>query len=106
MRTWKWMLTSFLLITLSAMAQQSADQSSTSNPVQASSGQANAAASQPASAPAPTAQPAASQPANPASGQPAAAATAPPTTMDQVVDRTIVREHALMDMLKSRTPLV
>jgi hypothetical protein len=106
MRTWKWMLTAFLLITLSAMAQQSADQSSTSNPVQASSGQANAAASQPASAPAPTAQPAASQPANPASGQPAAAATAPPTTMDQVVDRTIVREHALMDMLKSRTPLV
>ena len=29
-----------------------------------------------------------------------------PTTMDQVVDRAIVREHALMDMLKNRTPLV
>jgi hypothetical protein len=104
MRTWKWMLTAFLLITLSAMAQQSADQSSTSNAVQP-----NAAASQPATPPAPTAQPAASQPANPASGQPAAAASAavaPPTTMDQVVDRTIVREHALMDMLKTRTPLV
>jgi hypothetical protein len=26
--------------------------------------------------------------------------------MDEVVDRTIVREHALMDMLKNRTPLV
>ena len=104
MRTWKWMLTAFLLITLSAMAQQSADQSSTSNAVQP-----NAAASQPATTPAPTAQPAASQPANPAAGQPAAAASAamaPPTTMDQVVDRTIVREHALMDMLKTRTPLV
>jgi hypothetical protein len=35
-----------------------------------------------------------------------ATASSAPTTMDQVVDRTIVREHALMDVLKSRTPLV
>ena len=98
MRTWKWMLTAFLLITLSAMAQQGADQSSTSNAVPA-----NAAGSQTATTPAPTAQPAASQAANPAA---ASAATAAPTTMDQVVDRSIVREHALMDMLKTRTPLV
>jgi len=98
MRTWKWMLTAFLLITLSAMAQQGADQSSTSNAVQA-----NTAGSQTATTPAPTAQPAASQAANPAA---ASAATAAPTTMDQVVDRSIVREHALMDMLKTRTPLV
>ena len=103
MRTWKWMLTAFLLITLSAMAQQTTDQSPSSNA-------APAAASQPANAPAPTAQPAASQPSNPASEQSAAApstsAQAPPTTMDQVVDRSIEREHALMDMLKTRTPLV
>jgi hypothetical protein len=92
------MLTAILLITLSAMAQQGADQSSTSNAVQA-----NAAESQTATTPAPTAQPAASQAANPAA---ASAATAAPTTMDQVVDRSIVREHALMDMLKTRTPLV
>src|SRR5579863_9600588 len=98
MRTWKWMLTAFLLVTLSAMAQRGADQSSTSSPAQA-----NAAGSQTATTPAPTAQPAASQAANPAA---ASAATAAPTTMDQVVDRSIVREHALMDMLKSRTPLV
>jgi hypothetical protein len=97
------MLTAFLLITLSAMAQQGADQSSTSSPVQASAGQANAAASQTATTPAPTAQPAASQATNPAA---ASAATSAPTTMDQVVDRSIVREHALMDMLKTRTPLV
>jgi hypothetical protein len=104
MRTWKWMFTASLLVTLSAMAQQSADQSPTSNAVQPS-----AAASQPATTAAPTAQPAAAQAASPAPGQPAAAASAamaPPTTMDQVVDRTIVREHALMDMLKTRTPLV
>jgi hypothetical protein len=106
MRTCKWMLTAFLLITLSAMAQQTTDQSPSSNAAQSS-----AAASQPATTPAPTAQPAASQPANPAPGQSAAApsanaAAAPPTTMDEVVDRTIVREHALMDMLKTRNPLV
>jgi hypothetical protein len=99
MRTCKWMLTAFLLITLSAVAQQSANQSSSN------AAPANAAASQPATA----AQPAASQPANPASGQSAAAASAamaPPTTMDQVVDRTILREHGLMELLKTRTPLV
>src|SRR5271155_5380233 len=99
MRTCKWMLTAFLLITLSAVAQQSANQSSSN------AAPANAAASQPATA----AHPAASQPANPASGQSAAAASAamaPPTTMDQVVDRTILREHGLMELLKTRTPLV
>jgi hypothetical protein len=100
------MLTAFLLITLSAMAQQTTDQSPSSN-----SAQSSAAASQPATTPAPTAQPAASQPANPAPAQSAAVpststAAAPPTTMDQVVDRAIEREHALMDMLKARTPLV
>jgi hypothetical protein len=90
------MLTAFLLITLSAMAQQTNDQSPS----------ANAAGSQPATTP--TAQPAASQPAQPAQAAApaqASAAMAPPTTMDQVVDRAIVREHALMDMLKNRTPL-
>jgi len=101
------MLTAFLLITLSAMAQQTIDQSPSSSPVQASAGQSSAEVSQPATTPVPAAQPAASQPANPASAQPGAAtAMAPPTTMNQVVDRAIVREHALMEMLKNRTPLV
>jgi hypothetical protein len=102
MRTWKWMLTAFLLITLSAMAQQTTDQSPSSN-----ASQPSAAGSQAATTPAPTAQPAASQPANPASSTaPPSPAQAPPTTMDEVVDRAIVREHALMDMLKARNPLV
>ena len=101
MRTSKWMLTAFLLITLSAMAQQSANQPSSS-----SAAQANAAASQPATTPA---QPVSAATTNPASGQSTAAASAamaPPTTMDQVVDRTILREHGLMELLKTRTPLV
>jgi hypothetical protein len=35
-----------------------------------------------------------------------APAAASPMTMEQVVDRTIQREHALMSLLRSRTPLV
>src|SRR5437660_9311927 len=31
---------------------------------------------------------------------------APSTTMDQVVNHVVEREHALMEMLKSRTPFV
>ncbi len=68
----------------------------------------NATAQQPA---APTATPPAESPAT--VSQPAAApaapsnlAAAPPTTMDQVVDRAIAREHALIAMLETRTPLV
>src|SRR5262252_3583918 len=50
-------------------------------------------------------QPAASAPQN---SQPAAAAQpqGPPTTMDQVVDRTIQREQALIKFLAPRTPVV
>ena len=104
MRNWKWMLTALLLITLSAMGQQTTDQSASAG--QASPVQANAAGSQTTTAPATTAQPAASQPTNPASGAATLAPMAPPTTMDEVVNRAIAREHALMDMLKTRTPLV
>src|SRR5579863_6458083 len=37
---------------------------------------------------------------------PSGAQLAPPRTMDEVVDRAIAREHALMAFLKDRTPLV
>ena len=78
MRTWKWMVTAFLLAGLSAFAQQTAGQSTTA-PQQAA--------------------PQTSQPADPA-------AASAPTTLDQVVDRAISREHALVIMLAKRTPLV
>ena len=88
MRTWKWMITASLLIGFSAMAQQTTAPASSS------------------AAPIPSAQPSP----NPAPGEgPAAApqpATVAPTTMDQVVDRAIVREHALISFLQTRTPLV
>src|SRR5437867_11954840 len=76
MRNWKSIVAASVLITLSAVAQQTAAPSSSSTP--------------------PTTQPTTST--TPPAAQ--------PTTMDQVVDRTIEREHALMDVLKTRTPLV
>ena len=94
MLTWKWRVTAFLLITLGAMAQQPAGQSSPSQtPPPQPAGQ--------------TAQAAPAQPQSSAQPQGVSAPTAaPPTTMDQVVDRAIAREHALTEMLKTRTPLV
>src|SRR5580692_4003693 len=67
MRIRHWVIVAFLLLKLSANAQQSANSAASANP---------------------------------------APASAPSTTMDQVVDRALEREHALMAMLKTRTPLV
>src|ERR1017187_10311995 len=44
--------------------------------------------------------------ANRAASASTASASAPSTMMDQVVDRALEREHALIEMLKTRTPLV
>ena len=85
MRTWNGIVTAFLLLSLSAAAQQRTGSSSP-----ATAGRS----------------PAASQPQTPAMPTPPPMTTPTPTTMDQVVDRTIEREHALMKMLSSRTPLV
>jgi hypothetical protein len=63
-----------------------------------------APSSVPATSPAAASSPASSAPAPSAPSSPPAIAA--PTTMDQVVDRAIEREHALMEMLKTRTPLV
>jgi Peptidase family M48 len=48
----------------------------------------------------------ASQPVQSAAPVAAAPAQQAPTTLDQVVDRIILREHGLIDMLKTRTPIV
>jgi hypothetical protein len=97
MRTSNWIITAALLGSLSAAAQQAAD--SSAQPVSQS-----AQASQPAnSAPAQTSVEPSAQ-----AAQPAAAPTvqAAPTTMDQVVSLFIEREHGLIKMLGSRTPVV
>ena len=99
MRISRLTIISFLLLALSAVAQTTGQSSSA--PAQAPA----PAAAQPAAAPAPAAPMVQPQ----GSPQPDAAtmsAAASPTTMEQVVDRAIAREHALMKMLATRNPLV
>ena len=94
MRTSKWMFTAALLVSVSAAAQQPADSQSPAQPsptaaTQAAPSQSSQVQSQQATAPAPT-----------------PSALPQPTTMDQVVDRFIEREHGLMKALATRTPVV
>ncbi len=115
MRTWKWMFTAALLASLSAAAQQPSAEgtpaeagSPAAAPLPPQSQPASAAASTAASSSTPASS---SMPAS--SSTPASTAPAPmvsslpaPTTMDQVVDRFIEREHGLMKALTTRTPVV
>src|SRR5258708_3259821 len=78
MRTSKWMFIAVPLVSATIRAQP-----------QARKGQASSSKGQPATAPAPT-----------------PSALPQPTTMDQVVDRFIEREHGLMKALSNRTPVV
>lgn len=72
----KWIFTAILMGAISAAAQQSAPSTVTATTASSS-----------------------------VQAQPEAQAV-PATTMDEVVDRSIVREHALIKMLSTRTPLV
>jgi len=100
MRNSRWMIIVFALFALSAAAQ-TADPSATAAQAPApQAAQPSAVQTTPASTPQ-------AQPAQPPVPEPATAVSAaPPATMDQVVDRAIEREHALMKMLTTRTPLV
>jgi hypothetical protein len=136
MRTSKWMFIAALLVSVSAAAQQPAESRTstpaangpmptdsqplsvgTVPPLPASTDVAQAQAAPATTAPATAAQPQApqTQPQAQAQAAPAPATTAPaptpsaqpqPTTMDQVVDRFIEREHGLMKALSNRTPVV
>ena len=107
MRTSKAILTAVLLASMSAAAQQAAqpqpaqpsapDASPTAQPLQ----QAAPATAQPAD---PQAQPAAA--AAPSNAIPVPETVAAPTTMDQVVNLFILREHGLIKALATRTPVV
>src|SRR6266576_5202953 len=96
MRTMNGIVTAFLLLSLRVIAQQPAQPSPP-------------AASETSQSP----QPAVTEPAlqtspqtQPAPAQPNLHPQAAPTTMDQVVDRFIEREHSLMNLLQDRTPIV
>src|SRR5580658_8002386 len=89
MPTMNWIILALLAVTMTAAAQQPA--SAPQNPQPAAATQAD------------------QTPAAPASQAPAAQAPvnlAPPTTMDQVVDRVILREKDLIKFLSPRTPIV
>ncbi len=100
MRTWKAIFTAALLAallaTMSAAAQQAADSQPSAQPSAPDATQTAQPSQQPTPAPTP-AQAAPDQ-------QPAAAPA--PTSMDQVVSLLIEREHALIQMLSKRTPVV
>jgi hypothetical protein len=110
MRTSKWMFTAALLISVSAAGQQATDSQPSAQPNAAAARQpAQAPASDAAqAAPAQTATsaPQASQPQASTAPVPTPSALPQPTTMDQVVDRFIEREHGLMKALSNRTPVV
>jgi hypothetical protein len=100
MRTWNSMVTAFLLLALSAVAQQPAETHATEAAASQTSQPSQPAAGQPAATSQTPQTPPASSQATPASQ------SASPTTMDQVVDRFIEREHGLMKMLENRHPVV
>ena len=106
MRTWKWILTAALLASLSAAAQQAADAQPSAQTPAPDAAQTGQPSQQAAPATAAPAQTQATQPAPAAQAiQPPAPAPAP-TTMDQVVNLFIQREHGLIKMLSNRTPVV
>ncbi|HME34138.1 MAG TPA: M48 family metalloprotease [Candidatus Sulfotelmatobacter sp.] len=117
MRTWNLLLTAALLASMSAAAQQAADSQPSAQPPAPDATQTAQPAPQAAPAtdqPAPASQatPDASQAAQPAAA-PAQAVALPqpapapaPTTMDQVVNLFIEREHGLIKVLANRTPVV
>ncbi|HTW30497.1 MAG TPA: M48 family metalloprotease [Candidatus Sulfotelmatobacter sp.] len=112
MRTSNWILTAALLTSMTAAAQQAADSQPSAQPSTPDAAQT----AQPAASQSQPAAPATQQnaPAAPAT-QPASTASAPiappppaaaPTTMDEVVNLFIEREHGLIKMLSNRTPVV
>jgi hypothetical protein len=115
------MLTAALLVSMSAAAQQAADTqppaqpatpdatqaaqpSGTSTGVSATAAPVSDASGAQAATAVTQATPQASQPATAPVPPPSAAPA--PTTMDQVVNLFIEREHGLMKMLSNRTPVV
>src|ERR1700751_1753112 len=107
MRTLNWMVSATLLLSLSAAAQQPADSQTTSQPATTMSAPAATSDQTTAQTAQPTATPQVPSPAPAANAQPAPPQAGPqPTTMDQVVDRFVMREKGLIKMLQTRTPVI
>src|ERR1700741_5276168 len=112
MRTSNWILTAALLVSVSAAAQQATDSQPPAQPPATDAAQTAQPSQQPAPAQAQPSAPTASQPADAAAQSAPTATIAPPatvaapTTMDQVVNLFIEREHGLIKALSTRTPVV
>jgi Peptidase family M48 len=106
MRTSNWIFTAALLVSISAAAQQASDSQAAAQPT----GTTQAQPAAPIAQPLPQAQGDSSQGAAPAAAPttqlPAPPPAASPTTMDQVVNLFIEREHGLIKALSNRTPVV
>ncbi|HXJ85608.1 MAG TPA: M48 family metalloprotease [Candidatus Binatia bacterium] len=112
MRTSNWILIAAMLVSISAVAQQATDAQASAQPATPDATQTAQPSQQAAPASTLQATPAASQPAQSSAQQaPAQAMTPPPTvpaptTMDQVVNLFVEREHGLIKALANRTPVV
>ncbi len=104
MRTTNWIVTAALLASFSAAAQQAADSQPSTQPPAVDVTQSAQATSAPAPAATAPAQPSAADAQQAPAARPAPAPA--PTTMDQVVNLFIEREHGLIKMLQTRTPVV
>jgi hypothetical protein len=93
-----WIILALLAVTMTAVAQQPA--SAPQNPQPVAAAQPGPTAAQPSAAPSGQA------PSDPSQSPQAQANLAPPTTMDQVVDRVILREKELIKFLSPHTPIV
>jgi hypothetical protein len=107
------MFTAALLVSVSAAAQQPAESQPSTQPDAAAATQTATTPTPADGQPAAQAAPAAASQASTGSQAEQSGAPAPtpsalpqPTTMDQVVDRFIEREHGLMKALSTRTPVV
>ncbi len=109
MRTWNRIFTVALLGSAFVAVNVAAQQTTDSKPQPAPTTQTTAPDATPTAQPS---QPAATTPAPsdaqtaPAAAAPAPVATAAPTTMEQVVNLFIEREHGLIKTLSNRTPVV
>ncbi len=98
MCTWKAIFTATLLASMSAAGQQAADSQPSAQPSRTSEAQSGQPSHQAADTTAPPVAKSVPAP------QPAAASA--PTTVDQVENLFIEREHALIKMLSNSTPMV
>src|SRR5215472_13607560 len=106
MRTSNFIFTAALLISISAAAQQASDAKPSAQPPVPQAMQTAQPSQQAAPAP-PQTDPAQQAPATAPSNAIAPPPPAPaPTTMDQVVNLFIEREHGLIKILSNRTPVV